>query len=75
LDGELVDKESASVENALDPMMLGESSAPDLANLKLLISVEDAQAKFSPNILKVLAEKFKGSLTQVRHKDERDQIF
>lgn len=75
LDGELADEESAGVDNALDPMMLGESSAPDLANDKPLMSVEDAQAKLSPNILKVLAEKFKGSLTQVRHRDERDQIF
>jgi hypothetical protein len=56
-------------------MMLGEISALGLGNVKPLISVEDAQAKLSPNMLKVLAEKFKGSLTQVRHKDERDQIF
>ena len=75
MDGELTDKESAVVENALDPMILGESSATDLAIAKPLISVEDARAKLSPNILKVLSEKFKGSLTEVRHKDERDQIF
>jgi len=75
LDGELIDKESAVVDNALDPMILGESSATELAITKPLISVEDAQAKLSPNILKVLSRKFKGSLTEVRHKDERDQIF
>ena len=56
-------------------MLLGESSATDLAIAKPLISVEDAQAKLSSNILKVLSEKFKGSLTQVRYKEERDQIF
>jgi hypothetical protein len=75
LASELSDKKSTSVDKAFDPMMLGEISALGLGNVKPLISVEDAQAKLSPNILKVLAEKFKGSLTQVRHKDERDQIF
>ena len=75
LDGELTDKESAVVENVLDPMILGESSATDLAIAKPLISVEDARAKLSPNILEVLSGKFKGSLTEVRHKDEQDQIF
>tara|TARA_X000000950_G_scaffold202902_1_gene244178 strand:+ start:984 stop:1211 length:228 start_codon:yes stop_codon:yes gene_type:complete len=75
LDSELTDKESALVDNALDPMILNESSATDLVITKPLISVEDAQAKLSSNILKVLSGKFKGSLTEVRHKDERDQIF
>ncbi|MBL6919336.1 MAG: hypothetical protein ISR41_02415 [Puniceicoccaceae bacterium] len=75
MDSELTDKESAVGDNALDPMVLGETSAIGLANAKPLISVEDAQAKLSPNILKVLSGKFKGSLTEVRHKDERDQIF
>ena len=56
-------------------MILGESSATDLAIAKPLISVEDARAKLSPNILEVLSGKFKGSLTEVRHKDEQDQIF
>ena len=56
-------------------MILNESSATDLVITKPLISLEYAQAKLSPNILKVLSEKFKGSLTEVRHKDERDQIF
>jgi hypothetical protein len=40
-----------------------------------LISVEEAQAKLPPEVLEVLAAKFKGSLTQVRRRDERDQIF
>jgi hypothetical protein len=63
------------VDNTTDPIILGESSATDLAIAKPLISVEDAQGKLSSNILKVLSEEFKGSLTQVRYKDERDQIF
>ena len=75
MDGGITDREFDTVDKALDPMVLGEGSATDLAIAKPLISVEDAQAKLSPNILKVLSEKFKGSLTQVRHKDERDQIF
>ena len=75
MDGAITDREFDTVDKALDPMVLGEGSATDLAIAKPLISVEDAQAKLSPNILKVLSEKFKGSLTQVRHKDERDQIF
>ena len=75
MDGGITDREFDTVDKALDPMVLGEGSATDLAIAKPLISVEDAQAKLSPNILKVLSEKFKGSLTQVRHKGERDQIF
>ena len=75
MDGGITDREFDTVDKALDPMVLGEGSATDLAIAKPLISVEDAQAKLSPNILEVLSEKFKGSLTQVRHKDERDQII
>ena len=75
LDGGITDKKSVTVDNATDPMILGESSATDLVIAKPLITVEDAQAKLSSNILRVLSKKFKGSLTQVRYKDERDQIF
>ena len=75
LDGGLTDEEFDTVDKVLDPILLGESSAADLPIAKPLISVEDAQAKLSSNILKVLSGKFKGSLTQVRYKDERDQIF
>jgi hypothetical protein len=75
LDGGLTDEEFDTVGKVLDPMILGESTATDLAIAKPLISAEDAQGKLSLNILKVLSEKFKGSLTQVRYKDERDQIF
>ncbi|MBL00743.1 MAG: hypothetical protein CMI34_04985 [Opitutales bacterium] len=75
MDSELTDKESALVDHALDPTTLSESSATDPVITKPLITIEDAQAKLSPNILKVLSEEFKGSLTEVRHLDERDQIF
>jgi hypothetical protein len=76
LDGEVTDEELEAVDDALDSMMLNEAaSTAGLAKGKPLLTVEEAQAKLSPEILKVLAEKFKGSLTQVRHKDERDQIF
>ena len=75
MDCELTDKESILVDHAHDPMALNESSTTDLVVTKPLISVQEAQAKLSPNILKVLSGKFKGSLTEVRHKDERDQIF
>jgi hypothetical protein len=75
LDGGITDEELNAVDKVLDPMMLGESSATDLAIAKPLISVEDAQGKLGSNILKVLSEKFKGSLTQVRYREERDQIF
>ena len=75
LDCELTDKESILVDHTLDPMALNESYTTDSVITKPLISVQEAQAKLSPNILKVLSEKFKGSLTEVRHKDERDQIF
>ena len=75
LDSELTDKESVLLDHALDSMILNESPTTDLVITKPLISAQEAQAKLSPNILKVLSEKFKGSLTEVRHKDERDQIF
>jgi hypothetical protein len=75
LEGGLTDEEFDTVDKVLDPMMMGESSATDLAIAKRLISVEDAQGKLGSNILKVLSEKFKGSLTQVRYREERDQIF
>lgn len=50
-------------------------SSGSRAKGKALMRVEDAQAKLSPDILEALADKFKGSLTQMRHLDERDQIF
>lgn len=72
----MTDEELDAVDDALDSMMLNESASPKgVAKGEPLISLEEAQAKLSPEILKVLAEKFKGSLTQVRHRDERDQIF
>ena len=63
------------IDHALNPMAQNESFTTDSVITKPLISVQEAQAKLSPNILKVLTEKFKGSLTEARHKDERDQIF
>jgi hypothetical protein len=64
------DSDLRDVDKALDRMM---SSAG--AKGEPLLSLEEAQAKISPEILEVLAIKFKGSLTQVRHIDERDQMF
>ena len=75
MDGDLSDKAFDMVDKALDPMMISQNSSTDLVFDKPLISVEDAQAKLSTNILKILSEKFNGSLTHVRYKDERDQIF
>jgi hypothetical protein len=71
---EVTEAELEVVDASLDAMMLGESAA-SFSKGKPLLSVEQAQAQLSPEILKVLAEKFKGSLTQMRHPDERDQIF
>lgn len=48
---------------------------PTLTSEEALISLNHAQAALTPEVLKVLDEKFKGSLTQVRRVDERDQIF
>ena len=56
-----------SLEEKLDTPILGKEEA--------LISFEHAKAALTPEILKVLDEKFKGSLTRIRHVDERDQIF
>ena len=40
-----------------------------------LISLDHARAALAPEILRVLDEKFNGSLTQIRQVDDRDQIF
>ena len=56
-----------SKEEKLDIPMLGEEEA--------LISLKRAKAVLTREILKVLDEKFKGSLTRIRHVDEHDQIF
>jgi len=40
-----------------------------------LISLEAVKRKLGPSVLKVLEEKFNGSLTQVRHPDEKDRLF
>ena len=60
-------REDTSQEEKLD--------IPTLTSEEALISLNHAQAALTPEVLKVLDEKFKGSLTQVRHVDERDQIF
>lgn len=71
---EVTDAELEAVDASLDAMMLQETG-PGLNSGKPLLTIEEAQAKLSPEILEVLSKKFKGSLTQTRHLDERDQIF
>ncbi len=71
---EVIDEELEAVDASLDAMMLQETGSR-LNSGKPLLTIEEAQAKLSPEILKVLSEKFKGSLTQTRQIDERDQIF
>ena len=48
---------------------------PILAEEEALISLENALASLTPEVLKALDEKFRGSIIQIRHVDERDQIF
>jgi hypothetical protein len=71
---EVTDEELEAVDASLDVMMLQETG-PGLNSGKPLLTIEEAQAKLSPEILEVLSKKFKGSLTQTRHLDARDQIF
>ena len=73
---EVTDSELEAVDNALEHMILGEA-LPEvkIVKSKALISLDQAHSKLSPEILKALIDKFKGSLTQVRQLDERDQIF
>jgi len=71
---DVTDAELEVVDASLDAMMLGEG-AVNFSKGKPLLTMVQAEAQLSPEILKVLAEKFKGSLTQVRHQDERDQMF
>lgn len=67
-------EELEAVDASLDAMMLEESGTA-LNVVTALLSIEEAREKISPEILEVLNNKFKGSLTQTRHLDERDQIF
>lgn len=71
---DVTDEELDAVDASLDAMVLQESG-PGMNSSKSLLSIEEAQAKLSPEILEVLSKKFKGSLTETRHLDERDQIF
>lgn len=75
LNGEITPEELAAVDQSLDSMMASEAAVKNIVNNEPLLSVEEAAAKLSPGILEILAEKFKGSLTQVRHKDAQDKIF
>ena len=70
MDSKFTDKESVLVDHALDPITLSESSATDLVITKPLITLDGAQAKLSPNILKVLSEKFKGSANEATSSEQ-----
>ncbi len=72
--GEVTAEELEAVDASLDAMMLEESGTA-LNTGNTLLSIDEAREKISPEILEVLNKKFKGSLTQTRHLDERDQIF
>lgn len=74
LDGQISDAELEGSDPTLDAMGLVDA-LPTRGQGEPLIPVEEAQAKLPPEVLKALEEKFKGSLTQVRHRDERDQMF
>jgi hypothetical protein len=73
---EVSESDLEAVDTALDDLMASQSLSGSASGKgKALLSVDEAQAKLGPDILKALGDKFKGSLTQVRHLDERDQIF
>ena len=74
LDGEISDAELENGNNSRDSMVLEQARSTHGRDTPL-ITVEEAQAKLPKEVLQILASKFKGSLTQVRHRDERDQIF
>jgi hypothetical protein len=74
LNGEISTEELEVVDDELDSM-IGDAALNNIANQEPLMSVKEAASKLSPGILEILAEKFKGSLTQVRHKDAQDKIF
>ena len=74
LDGEISDVELENVNNSLDSMVLEETLNTHGQGTPL-ITVEEAQAQLPPEVKEVLATKFKGSLTQVRHRDAHDQLF
>ena len=67
LEGASQPADASSLNQALAAQSQGQGQA--------LISLADAQAKLPPEVLRVLGTHFKGSPTQVRHRDERDQIF
>jgi len=67
---EVTERDLRAVDHALDSMM-GTSAHEG----EPLMTLEEAQAKLDPETLKVLAAKFKGSLTQMRHLDDKDMLF
>ncbi|NBB80433.1 MAG: hypothetical protein GVY36_13495 [Verrucomicrobia bacterium] len=74
LDGEISDGELEGTAHPAEPTHLDHAFEAQKRD-EALITVEEAQAKLPPEVLQVLATQFKGRLTQVRHRDERDQIF
>lgn len=76
-DDDVNDSELEAVDHALASITLHEDlpGAGSMGKGRALMSLDEARAKLSPDILKALADQFKGSLTQMRHLDERDQIF
>ncbi len=74
LDGQISDAELEGSDPSLDAIGLVDA-LPTRGQKAPLITLEAAQAKLPPEVLKALEEKFMGSLTQVRHRDERDQML
>jgi len=74
LEGEISEAELEAVSKSLDTIDLN-ATLNRHGEGKPLITVEEAQAALPPEVLEALATEFKGSLTQVRHRDERDLLF
>lgn len=75
-----IEKESSPHSEVLegtleDAIFSQETSFSVISEGETLISLDKAQAELSPEIIKVLADKFNGNLSRMRHVDQRDQIF
>ncbi len=81
LDDDDLDLEAfATIDDDPDDMRVEEPSAAVVAKVMEskkgpLITLEVARAKIGEAILNVLDERFKGSLTEVRHPDPLDRLF
>lgn len=70
--------EAPATDDAVAALVVEESqaAAPDFVQPDVpLMTMEEAKQRLGPKVLAALSDKFKGSLTDIRHSDENDILF